>query len=170
MSQTITCLKLETARVIAEQVCQVLRPVCERVEVAGSIRRRRPLVHDIDLVAIPNNQGAFLYALQSLGQVTGGRDIIKVALIVGVIDADAVNPVTLDVYIAKPLTWAGLMLIRTGSTRHNIMLCQRARELGYRLHADGSGIDNGDEIYTPETEQSFFNLLRLPYKPPSERE
>ena len=46
----------------------------------------------------------------------------------------------LDIYVATPETWATLLLIRTGSRAHNIKLCARARAMGMRLHADGSGL------------------------------
>jgi DNA polymerase/3'-5' exonuclease PolX len=46
-------LKLEEALALAKTVLEVLAPFCERVEVAGSIRRLRPEVNDIDIVAIP---------------------------------------------------------------------------------------------------------------------
>jgi DNA polymerase/3'-5' exonuclease PolX len=45
-------MELQQAQKIASQVIQTLKPFCERIEVAGSIRRKRPFVHDIDLVCI----------------------------------------------------------------------------------------------------------------------
>jgi DNA polymerase/3'-5' exonuclease PolX len=41
------------ATVIAERVKAELAPYCERIEIAGSVRRRKPQVKDIELVAIP---------------------------------------------------------------------------------------------------------------------
>lgn len=42
----------EDALPVAERVVEWLRPGCERIEIAGSLRRGRPIVHDIELVAI----------------------------------------------------------------------------------------------------------------------
>lgn len=42
------------ALAIAESVVDVLRPVCKRVEIAGSVRRGKPDVKDIEIVAIPD--------------------------------------------------------------------------------------------------------------------
>jgi DNA polymerase/3'-5' exonuclease PolX len=58
-------MELERAQIIANQVKEKLEPYCERIETAGSIRRRRPWVKDIDLVCIPKNQGQFVYQLRS---------------------------------------------------------------------------------------------------------
>ena len=48
-------MPLVTARVLAERIVDELRPFCERIEIAGSIRRRRPLCGDVDLVALPKD-------------------------------------------------------------------------------------------------------------------
>ncbi len=45
--------KLETARRIAEQLVESMQPYCERVMIAGSIRRGKPEVKDIEVCAIP---------------------------------------------------------------------------------------------------------------------
>jgi DNA polymerase/3'-5' exonuclease PolX len=46
-------MKLEQALEIAEKVKALLAPHCERIEIAGSIRRKKPDVKDIEIVAIP---------------------------------------------------------------------------------------------------------------------
>lgn len=160
-------MELKQATEIAEGVVAELKPFCERIEVAGSIRRKRPFVHDIDLVAIPSSQGQFLGKLQSLGQVKmGGQKLIRVIM----------TEIKLDVYIATPATWATLLLIRTGSTSHNVLLCSRAKSMGMKLHADGSGLfqlvdcEGRESRVAGDTEQSIFEKLDLPYKSPEERE
>lgn len=46
-------MKLAQALAIAEKVKALLAPHCERIEIAGSIRRKKPDVKDIEIVAIP---------------------------------------------------------------------------------------------------------------------
>lgn len=46
-------LPLNQAQPLAEKIADDLRPVCERVEIAGSVRRQRADVGDLELVAIP---------------------------------------------------------------------------------------------------------------------
>lgn len=46
-------MKYEDAILIAERVKAELEPHCERIEIAGSIRRKKPEVKDIEIVAIP---------------------------------------------------------------------------------------------------------------------
>ncbi len=45
-------MDLERAEILAEQVVIWLEPACERIAVAGSVRRRKPEVHDVELVLI----------------------------------------------------------------------------------------------------------------------
>ncbi len=46
-------IRLADANPIAQRLHELLRPACERVAIAGSIRRAKPLVADIELVAMP---------------------------------------------------------------------------------------------------------------------
>ena len=50
MSQLIMA---EKAQSLADEVVSNIRDLVKRIEVAGSLRRRKPMVHDIDIVLIP---------------------------------------------------------------------------------------------------------------------
>ena len=163
-------MELKTAETIAGKIKELLQPSCVRVEVAGSIRRRRLFVHDIDLVVIPGNQGAFLGVLSTLGTIkVKGQKLLRV-------DPSRYG-VPVDVYVATSETWVTLLLIRTGSAGHNVKLCKLARSKGMILHADGRGLvhpgDNEIALESPvlcDTEESIFKALGLPYVPPEKRE
>ena len=100
-------MELLKAQTLAEALKNQLKPYCERIEIAGSIRRKRPLVKDIDLVLIPSNQGRFIFILwQMLGAPKlAGKRLIRCQM----------PDITLDIYVATPESWATLLLIRTGS-------------------------------------------------------
>ena len=53
MSTATIALSLREAREVAAPLIEALRPHCERVEVAGSIRRGKPFVNDIEIVCVP---------------------------------------------------------------------------------------------------------------------
>ena len=155
-------MELLKAQTIAEGIKSQLAPYCERIEIAGSIRRQRPEVKDIDLVLIPNNQGQLIYQLM---QMMGAPKLAGNKLIRCQMPAIAV-----DIYVATPETWASLLLIKTGSAKHNIKLASLAKAKGLKLHADGTGVTkNGDRI-AGDTEESIFQALGLPYLPPEQRE
>lgn len=163
-------MELERANETAQRLAATLRPHCHRVTVAGSIRRRRPFVNDIDLVLIPKPEAALtidsLLAGMGIVQLNGPK-IKRLRLPTNT----HIATIAVDIYLATPETWPTLLLIRTGSKQHNIMLCTLARTKGCQLKANGEGLfnSNGDRI-AGDTEDSIFAALGLPYIEPSARE
>ena len=157
-------MELSQADQLAQEIQLLLAMACSRIAVVGSIRRRRPFPHDIDLLCIPNNQGRFLMALNTIGEKV--KEGPKIA-------TRRYKGQQVDIYIATPETWYTLLLIRTGSKQHNIWLTTLAKGMGLTLHADGSGLlprgVMGPRL-AGESEESFFAVLRLPYRTPQQRE
>jgi DNA polymerase/3'-5' exonuclease PolX len=154
-------MDLETAKKRAEAIVKQLAPYCSRIEVAGSIRRRKHQCRDIDIVLIPKDMWGLNAKLKSMGnKKSGGEKIIRI---------DVVGT-QVDIYIATEETWATLLLIRTGSKESNIRLARRAKDLGYQLKADGSGLldEDGTRI-AGEDEHSIFYKLGVSWKEPWER-
>ena len=163
-------MKRGDAVLIAEDLVNELVALCEKIEIAGSIRRCRENVNDIDLVCIPKfmhldavKERLELLAKPARATVTGGDRYLKLSSYKGI---------QVDVYIADATTWATLLLIRTGSREHNILLCQKARAMGLKLNADGHGLTwISKPVNVPvHTEEQIFKELGLPYKEPRERE
>ncbi len=162
-------LELAQAQKIADSVVARFRPQCSVIEIAGSIRRRRPLVHDIDIVLIPNSPYALDRVLMEMAIEEGGtpRDIKGGSSVSRLRH----QRFMLDIYKATPTTFPTLLLIRTGSKRHNIYLAARAKQKGWHLHANGDGLFNADgERVAGDTEESIFEALGLHYVEPELRE
>ena len=157
-------MKLEVARKIAAEVIKRLSPYCTKIEVAGSIRRRKAIVHDVDIVLIPsdawNLEGEVLALARPFQPKMSGEKLKRFDF----------NGVQVDLYFASEDTWATLLLIRTGSKENNIRLCSRAKDLGWHLAASGDGLFNetGKRI-AGDTEISIYNALGLPFQRPEER-
>ena len=49
-------MTLERAKEIAEKVVSQLSPYCERIEIAGSVRREKPFPKDVEIVCIPRGK------------------------------------------------------------------------------------------------------------------
>lgn len=155
-------MELEKAKTIANTVVKALEPYCERIEVAGSIRRRKAEVKDIDLVLIPKDRWNLDLALLRMGNyIMSGKKIARVEM----------DSISLDVYFATEETWATLLLIRTGSVQNNIRLASLAKRKGWRLRASGEGLFNGHgERIAGDTEESIYETLGLQYEESWERE
>ena len=160
-------MKLEQAKQIANNIKEILTPYCDRIEIAGSIRRRKPIVHDIDIVLIEKPESALIIPsiLATIGTLTLNGSKIK-RLHYG----DSNDSIDIDIYFATSVSWATLLLIRTGSKENNIRLAMAARRKGWQLKANGDGLFNnhGDRI-AGDTEQSIYQVLGIPYQEPHDR-
>lgn len=158
-------MRLETAKAIARQIRVTLAPHCERIETVGSIRREKPVVHDIDIVLIPKPYAVVMMGglLTTIGELKADGHKVKRLFLID-------YSITVDIYIATPASWATLVLIRTGSKENNIRLCTLARRKGWQLKANGDGLFNeqGKRI-AGDSEQSIYQALGIPYQEPHER-
>ena len=167
----------KVAHAVARKIVEELRPACDRIEIAGSLRRGNPAVHDIDVVLLPKTSSEefslggsapleeLLEHLVERGSLASvrGKDKVKCFLATK-------TGIPIDLYVARLETWATLLLIRTGSKEHNIRLAQRAKELGMKLRASGDGIEDGrGNVLKVDAEEEVFRILGLPYLAPEDR-
>lgn len=161
----MSAIELSRAQTVAEAVVELLKPYCKPgyIKIAGSIRRKKSWVKDIDLVLIPKDLWGLHAELTKLG---GGKLKMSGTKIIRVMYGN----IQVDVYVADEQIWSTLLLIRTGSTQNNICLCTVARDRGWHLAASGDGLfDETGERIAGDTEQSIFEALGLRYQEPEER-
>ena len=161
-------LEFKGALELAGQVKLAVEEYCEKIEVAGSIRRQKPKVHDIDFVVISKSDAEWKKINHKLRHlkaqpVCNGDSVITAYLPV----KDGLFRV--DFYRARPETFGIHLLIRTGSADHNIYLAGYATQRGMRLKYSQGLIKEGQPI-AGRTEQEVFKSLELPYVEPIKRE
>lgn len=172
MKNPIPLTKAEhAAKVIVER----LQPFCARIEIAGSIRRRRPYCGDIDLVALPKEDGHSAAELRA--RIVDGKEVIQNGP--QNIHVRLTNGIELQVFLARPQhsdllstipsNWGSLLLLRTGSREHNIRLVERAKAIG-RKWSTYEGVFEGNKLIASESEEAIFDALKLPFTPPHLRE
>lgn len=165
-------MDLVNAKQLANILVDELRPYCDLVEIAGSIRRGKPQVKDIDIVAIPNDIKMITAGLfDTRGLVDSLADPLSRANRTnGLKRASFTHKgAPIDIYWATPETWSTLLLIRTGSKEHNIKLCNIAKSKGMHLHASGDGLFSNGTRIAGDTEESIFEALGIPYLEPQSR-
>lgn len=161
-------LDLLQAAKLAAEIESAVKGYCNRIEVAGSIRRQRPKVHDIDFVVSAKSDASW----QNIGEILkglkakmncSGNQLIKayVPFQTGLFQV--------DFYRAKPSTFGIHLLIRTGSALHNCWLAGYAISKDMRLKYSEGLIKENSPI-AGEDEKRVFLALDLPYPLPSERE
>ncbi|MBT0160196.1 hypothetical protein G4O51_09450 [Candidatus Bathyarchaeota archaeon A05DMB-2] len=161
-------LSLQEAEKIAAQLKTALSTHCLKLEVAGSIRRQRATVHDIDFVAISKTDKDWQQITDTLKRMKAklscqGSSLVKAYL------PYQNGLFQVDFYRAKPSTFGIHLLIRTGSEEHNMWLAAYAISKGMRLKYSEGLTQNGKAV-AGENEQSVFEALGLPYPLPSQRE
>lgn len=176
------------ALALAGQLLAHLAPACERIEIAGSLRRMKEDVSDIDIVAIAravretdlfgepsgpriNQLDAALADINSCGFI---RRWNKNGPLLRSFDfgADGLPTMTVELSIVRPETWAAMFMMKTGNAvfSHWMVTSQAAGgalPFGYKV-ADGRLWHLGAHIDTPE-EPDLFAAISLPYIPPADR-
>ena len=158
-------LELAKAQILARQVEDVVKPLCDKLEVAGSIRRQKPTVGDVDFVTVATDAcwGKITQALKKGRVICAGKSVIK-------INYPCENILfQIDFYRATTQTFGIQELIRTGSADHNMWLAGCAISMGFRLKYS-EGLMKDEVPVAGETEESVFNALDLPCPEPQLRE
>jgi len=161
----LTSLDHAKAQAVAIRIQERIKPLCDKLKIVGSIRRKKPQVGDIDFVALASdgNWDKIAAALKKSQVICQGPSLIKLNY-----------PVEggffqVDFYRATPKTFGIQELIRTGSADHNMWLAGYALSKGYRLKYS-TGLMKDEIAVAGETEESVFSALGIPCSEPQQRE
>lgn len=168
-------IKLSLAESIAFLVADELSPFCDRLSIAGSIRRRRDWVNDVDIVCIPKDRAGLLARIKRNCQiVTDAEQKIVARLRNGVpLDIWLAHGEKRDLLSLTPSNFGTLLTCRTGSVAHNIWLVEHAKMIGLRWHPHQGVYDPkklGDNLIASAEEADVFAALGLGFVPPEARE
>ena len=192
MSSAEKALSLREAREVGLRVVEKLRPFCDRIEIAGSIRRQKPWVNDVEIVLIPKSekrerqvlvQAADLWTadvyrteievVRDPGYAVAVTEL-AVTIVRGVKLGEAKYTQILveggtkvDLFTARPENWGYIFAIRTGSHEYSQGLLARGNRLGLK-GVEGMWTRFGKPIEVRE-EKEVFSILGIRYVPPTER-
>ncbi|HIC89959.1 MAG TPA: DNA polymerase/3'-5' exonuclease PolX, partial [Anaerolineae bacterium] len=166
-------IPLGVAHPLALQLLDALReavPGMARAEVAGSVRRWRETIGDLDLlVAAPETDAPrIMDAFVRLPQVTSvlltGPTKTSVRLKAGTYELQA------DLRVLPPARWGTALQYFTGSKAHNIELRERALKMGYSLSEHALAPVEGEPERLFDNEEALYAALGLTWIPPELRE
>jgi DNA polymerase/3'-5' exonuclease PolX len=178
------------ARHIANELVEALRSRCEQVCIAGSLRRGKAEVGDIEILYVPRlglvrSSGELFPKLGSMadelieewltkdvlakrpnkqGHTTWGR-LNKLA-------THAPSGVNVDLFETTRERWFISLVVRTGSAEMNTKLAASALRQGLKLHVGANAAIERtatDEQIVPQSEREVFELVGVPYREPAER-
>jgi len=170
-------MKLALAKGIAEDLLSRLEPTCEKIVIAGSIRRQRPYVGDIELLCIPKcygfidqldrqvealiKQGLLDFRRNKLGsKVYGPKNKLMFHVPTGI---------GVDIFSTTEACWAVSLVVRTGGAETNKRIATAALRKDWHWHAYGRGFTTPDGEIICHSEQEVFEAVGLPHLEPSER-
>jgi DNA polymerase (family 10) len=138
-----------------------------KASLAGSLRRRKETVGDIDLVitAGEKNRKKIINRFIKLPQVNkvlaAGQTRASVQLVK--------NNVQVDIRIVHAYEYGAAMLYFTGSKEHNIQLRLLAKEKGWKMNEYGVFDAKTKKRLAGETEEEIYRLFGYAYIPPEQR-
>lgn len=165
-------LLADASRVVDQVRAHLLRTgIVDRIEAAGSFRRMRETVGDIDLLAVARDRSAASAAFTRMPGVieviVAGDTKATVLLEYRNLDGDR-RTIQADLRILDAASWGAGLQYFTGSKDHNIHLRTMAEKRGLKLNE--YGIFRDDTKVAGDTEESVYAALDLPWIPPEIRE
>lgn len=188
---------LKTAQSIADRIVMLLQPHCEIVHIAGSIRREKRAVKDIEIVCQPKVEEVQANLLETKWQRTKGfsdaLEYMQDHVVKGNVTGRYMQIIlkggsTLDLFMPQKEDFYRQLAIRTGSSEYsNLVIAHAWKRLGWCGTHDGLRLQSECQhnektgnwkcaVKEPtlppvwENEQAFFTWLGVNYFHPSRRE
>ena len=162
---------------LAEEFEELLKKVqgVRRISTAGSLRRGRDTIGDIDILVVADDPAAVGEAFRNLPGVTE-------TLVAGETKSSirTEDGFQVDLRVVPDESWGAALMYFTGSKEHNVVLRERAIARKLRLNEYGLYPQDGDDSSPPQdrgvspvaglSEESIYEALDLPWIPPELRE
>ena len=158
---------LDVAMNLAEELTGLLAavPGCQRAAYAGSLRRMRDTIGDVDILAISDDPRGLMQAFTRLPHVeqvvASGDTKTSIRTTAGV---------QADLRVVPPSSWGAALQYFTGSRAHNVRIREIAARKKLKLSEYGLfDVETGTSIASL-TEEGVYERLGLPWIPPPLRE
>jgi DNA polymerase (family 10) len=157
----------------ADQYAQAIRthllgsPSVEQIELAGSYRRGKETIGDLDVLVIASQVGSVMdqfATIPDMGEIVGrGPTKMTIRLAHGL---------QVDLRVVPAESFGAALVYFTGSKDHNIVLRSLAKDRGLKINEYGvfRTRRGGDELVAGRTEEEVYATLDLPWIPPELRE
>jgi DNA polymerase/3'-5' exonuclease PolX len=177
----------QQAMAVAAELMERLQARCERIVVAGSLRRGKQFVGDVELLFIPRmgerQKGLFAtepfsLADECIAEMLDAGILRKRPSKIGgftwgesnKLAIHAASGIPVDLFSTTSAKWWVSLVVRTGSLETNMKLTTGAQRLHRSLNAYGEGVTNEDGSKTAATsERDVFDLCGISYLEPKAR-
>ncbi len=139
----------------------------EQIEVAGSYRRGKDTIGDLDFLVVSSNPAEVMDRFATVADVAAvvGRGPTKMSIRLA-------NGLQVDMRVVPAESFGAALLYFTGSKDHNIVVRGLAKDRGLKINEYGVfRVDEGqEELVAGRTEEEVYATLDLPWFPPELRE
>jgi len=174
---------------VAEDICARLRPGCSRITIAGSLRRKKSDVGDIEILYIP-----IMHETPDPNRLFGIMIFDCAEIHISVMVANGIlgrrlnalgretygpknklmrhisSGIPIDLFAATEDNWFNYLVCRTGPAELNKQICMAAQRKGWKWNPYGSGYSNtAGEIQRMDSEAAVFSFVGIEYREPEER-
>jgi DNA polymerase/3'-5' exonuclease PolX len=180
---------LASATLVAEVIACELEDSCTLLSIAGSIRRKKEMVGDIEIIYVPK-------IIEEIppGQLIAEKvnkteekilELIKLDILEYRIKRDGTksfgtrvkllkhktSQIPVDLFSCTLPEWTNNLVSRTGGKTTNITIASNAKRLGWNWLPFNTGFVNpkSREVFYPKSEREVFEFVRIPYLEPHER-
>jgi DNA polymerase/3'-5' exonuclease PolX len=172
---------------VAKELCAALAPLTERLIVAGSLRRRKQEVGDVEIIYIPKTtmQPDGLFDQKEVNLVDTALEIFLREKLLGKrknsrgsemwgqknkLAVHLASGIPVDLFSATPENWFNYLVCRTGGADSNTRIASTAQAKNWQWNPYGPGFTNErGEIVPVLAERDVFDFVGLPYLEPWER-
>lgn len=171
------------------EILAVLQPACRELIVAGSLRRRRDEVGDIEILYIADTEtrdkeGTFweketvnladeaISALEARGTLDRRENVLGSTMFgpKNKLMRHCASGIPVDLFAATEENWHNYLVCRTGPKESNVRLAEAAKARGLEWHPYGIGFSGQDGRWIKaESERRVFEIAGVPYAEPWER-
>ena len=137
----------------------------DRIDLAGSLRRWKDTIKDIDILATSDNPKEVMKVFVHLPHV-------KDVLMHGTTKSTVIihEDLQVDLRVVEKESYGAALAYFTGSKAHNIRLREMAMKKGLKINEYGIFREKDEKKIGGEKEEDVYKILELPYIPPELRE
>lgn len=149
---------------IADRIVKRLRsvPGVKQVAIAGSLRRKKADIGDVDLIATTADPKTVMEAFVAMPEVETALEVGKTRSSVRLRSG-----IDCDLRVVPDEVFGSTLQYFTGDRRHNILLRERAIKQGYKLNE--YGLFKKSKLVPVPTEDDIYRILGLKMPPPEKR-
>ena len=167
MRKAVDRIPLKKAESIADGIVAQLKKLSyvDKISVAGSVRRRKPTIGDIDILVSSKKSGDVIDAFTKVNEAD--KILAKGSTKAVIITKDGIQ---VDLRVLKPESWGAGLLYFTGSKNFNIELRKIAIKKGLKLSEYGLFDKKTNKMIAGKTEEEVCKKLGVKLPKPEDRE